>query len=281
MSSYVFENYQETCAVIRSRSQLQPKIGLILGSGLGDIADVMTDAVQIPYEDLPHFPTSGAPSHAGRLHLGHLFGVPTVIMQGRVHMYEGYSPQQVTFPIRIMKLLGIESLLITNAAGGINPAHEVGDLMVLDDHIDLGGMAGLDPTRGPHLPDLGPRFTPLNQAYHRPYIVKIQQVAKAQGVKLHKGVYSYQVGPSFESPAEIRMLKLMGADAVGMSTVPEVIVARNAGLKVLAISAITNLAIDDPDAEAITTEAEVWENVRHIIPRLRRLVEGFIQEFED
>ncbi|PCI31920.1 MAG: purine-nucleoside phosphorylase [Alphaproteobacteria bacterium] len=281
MTDYTLAHYQEACDAIEKLAQARPKIGLILGSGLGDLAELMVDAVRIPYDQIPHFPRSGAPSHAGILHVGTLFGQPAVIMQGRVHMYEGYDPQQVTFPVRVMKMLGIESLLITNAAGGINEAYVVGDLMVIDDHIDLAGMTGLDPTRGGHVPEMGPRFTPLNQAYHRDYIQKVQQLAVARGLTLHKGVYSFLVGPSFESPAEIRMLRQMGVDAVGMSTVPEVIVARNAGIKVLAISAITNVAIDDPDAEAITTEEEVWENVKQIIPRLKALVEDFMTDFKD
>ena len=281
MTDYTIAQYQEACDAIESQTQVRPKIGLILGSGLGDLADLMENAVRIPYDHIPHFPRSGAPSHAGILHVGTLFDQPAVIMQGRVHMYEGYDPQQVTFPVRVMKMLGIETLLITNAAGGINSDYAVGDLMVIDDHIDLAGMTGLDPTRGAHVPELGARFTPLNRAYHRDYIQKIQLLAAARGLTLHKGIYSFLVGPSFESPAEIRMLRQMGVDAVGMSTVPEVIVARNAGIKVLAISAITNMAIDDPDAEAITTEEEVWENVTQIIPRLKALVKDFMIDFED
>ncbi|WP_339860750.1 purine-nucleoside phosphorylase [Paremcibacter congregatus] len=281
MTDYSLAQYEETCAAIAGLTPLRPKVGLILGSGLGDIAALMSDAVAIPYDQLPHFPTSSAPGHVGCLHIGMLLGQPAVIMQGRVHMYEGYTPQQVTFPVRIMKMLGVEDLVITNAAGGINRDYAVGDLMVIDDHIDLAGMTGLDPTRGRHLPALGPRFTPLNQAYHRPHIIKIQQSAAAHDVRLHKGVYSFLVGPSFESPAEIRLLRQLGVDAVGMSTVPEVIVARNAGIRVVAVSAITNMAIDDPDAASITTEEEVWENVKQIIPRLRLLVQDFIRTLEE
>jgi len=272
--------YQEACDAIRKLCDIRPKIGLVLGSGLGDMAGLMTEAVAIPYADLPHFPTSTAPSHAGRLHMGYLFGQPAVIMQGRIHTYEGYSPQQATFPIRVMQMLGVESLILTNAAGGVNKSFRVGDLMVIDDHIDLAGMTGLDPTRGPQDPALGPRFTPLNQAYHRPFIEKAQKLAAARSVDLHRGVYSFLVGPSFETPAEIRMLGRLGVDAVGMSTVPEVIVARNAGIRVLAFSAITNLAIDDPAAAAITTEEEVWENIQLALPKMRGLLEDFVRTYE-
>jgi len=266
----------QAAAFIKQKITITPSVGAVLGSGLGVIAEEVEDAIIIPYADIPHFCVSGAPSHKGQLCIGMLSGVPVVLMQGRIHIYEGYSPQQVTFPIRVMKELGVETLIITNAAGGINKSYQVADLVLIEDHINLVGMAGLDPTRGPHMPQIGARFTPLNKAYEPEYINTAEQIAQAHQINIHRGVYAFVVGPCFETPAEIRFLSMIGADAVGMSTVPEVMAARNSGIKVLTISAITNMAIHDVNSANVTTEEEVWESVVDIVPKLSTVISGFL-----
>jgi purine-nucleoside phosphorylase len=267
----------EAAGFIRSRVELSPKVALILGSGLGDVVDALESSVAIPFSEVPHFPSAGAPSHKGLLHSGILAGVPVLVMQGRVHAYEGYSSADVAFPIRVMKELGIESLVTTNAAGGINQQFSVGDLMVLEDHINIPALAGMDPTRGEHIPELGPRFTPLNQAYDPAFREIFEKIAAEEEIPLHRGVYAHVVGPCFETPAEIRFLKTAGADAVGMSTIPEVMVARNVGIRVLAVSAITNLAIHDSHSASTTTEEDVWESIEIVMPRMSVLLEKFIR----
>lgn len=262
---------------IRRKTNITPRVGVILGSGLGRIAEAVAEPAIIPYADIPHFPIASAPSHKGQLCLGNLYGVPVVSMQGRIHLYEGYTPQQVTFPIRVMQSLGVETLLVTNAAGGINPSYQVGDLMLIEDHINLPGMSGLDPMRGPQVAELGSRFTSLNGAYDAAWLQTIEEIAATAQIAIRRGVYAFLVGPSFETAAEVRFLARMGADAVGMSTVPEVLVARNAGIRVLAISAITNMSIHETASVAQTTEAEVWENIEIAIPRLTALIAGFLK----
>ncbi|OFA29939.1 purine-nucleoside phosphorylase [Glaciecola punicea] len=266
----------EAQAYIQARTNIKPMCGLILGSGLGELADALDDFFYIEYKDIPHFPVSSAPSHKGRLCFGYLSGVPLVLMQGRVHTYEGYTPQDVAFPVYVMKQLGIKNLVLTNAAGGVNKSFKVGDIMVIKDHVNMPGMTGLDPTRGSHNADFGSRFTSLNNCYD----AELRQLIKAVAVKikmpLHEGVYSYLVGPSFETPAEIRFLNLLGVDATGMSTVPEVIAARNAGIKVLALSSITNMAVHNVEDTHITSEEEVWENVVAIVPKLKKLIETLL-----
>ncbi len=271
----------EAAEYIKQKITITPSVGAILGSGLGIIAEEVEEAIIIPYSDIPHFCVSGAPSHKGQLCIGKLSGVPVVLMQGRIHIYEGYTPQQVTFPIRVMKELGVETLIITNAAGGINKSYQVGDLVLIEDHINLVGMAGLDPTRGSHIPEIGPRFTPLNKAYEPSYLDTVEKIANKNQINIHRGVYSFVVGPCFETPAEIRFMSMIGADAVGMSTVPEVMVARNSDIQVLTISAITNMAIHDVDSENVTTEEEVWESVVSIIPKLSTLISGFLSTLKN
>jgi purine-nucleoside phosphorylase len=268
---------REAADFIRSHTSLSPKIALILGSGLGDVVDALASSEALPFSKVPYFPSAGAPSHKGLLHSGILAGVPVLVMQGRVHAYEGYSSADVAFPVRVMKELGIESLVTTNAAGGINPLFSVGDLMVLEDHINIPALAGMDPTRGEHIPELGPRFTPLNQAYDPAFRELFEQIAAQENIPLHRGVYAHVVGPCFETPAEIRFLQTVGADAVGMSTIPEVMVARNVGIRVLAVSAITNLAIHDSHSASTTTEEEVWESIDIVMPRMSVLLEQFVQ----
>ncbi len=262
---------------IRQQTKITPRVGVILGSGLGCIAEAMQKPTIISYGEIPQFPVSSAPSHKGQLCVGKLYGAPVVVMQGRIHLYEGYTPQQVTFPIRVMQALGVDTLLVTNAAGGINQSYQVGDLMLIEDHINLPGMSGLDPMRGPQAPDLGTRFTSLNGSYDAAYLQTIAALAEKEQFAVQRGVYAFLVGPSFETAAEIRFLSGIGADAVGMSTVPEVMVARNAGIRVLAISAITNMAIHESASVAQTTEQDVWENIEIAIPRLTALIAGFLK----
>jgi purine-nucleoside phosphorylase len=226
--------------VIRARAPgFQPKLGVILGSGLGGFADTLERATAIDYRELPDFPTSSVVGHAGRLVLGWRGAVPVVVMQGRVHFYEGYQPWQVAFPARVLCRLGIRHLTVTNAAGGINLAFRPGDLMAVTDHLNL---AGYNPLIGPNDERLGPRFPDMSHAYDPVYLGVLKAAAAAEGVDLKQGVYASLAGPSYETPAEIRMLRTLGADAVGMSTVPEVIVAVHMGVKVTGISCITNLA---------------------------------------
>ena len=255
---------------VQDRAGIVPEVALVLGSGLGPLADA-AEGVAVPYADIPGFPVSTAPGHASRLILGRLFGRACVVMQGRVHMYEGYSPQEVVFPIRVMAALGARTLVLTNAAGGMHPEDRVGNLVVIEDHLSLAIASGLDPLRGPNDPAAGPRFVSMNRAYD-PGLV-----ALAEGLGgLRRGTYAHVVGPSFEPPALIRLLKLAGCDLVGMSTVPEVIAARHLGLRVLAVSAVTNIAVDSVASPHVTTEAEVWEAARTVEPKLLALMRDLI-----
>ena len=266
----------ESIAAIRSVTDLVPEVGIVLGSGMADIADLLQDKVSIAYEDVPNLPRTTAPSHRGQLHIGKLEGVTCAIMQGRLHTYEGYQPQDVVYPIRMLHSLGASCLFITNAAGGVNKNYAVGDLVLVEDHINIAGMAGMDPTRGANIDSLGPRFTPLNQAYDPDYLSFLEATARDLHITAHRGVYGLACGPSFETPAEIRFLNLIGVDAVGMSTVPEVIAARHCGMRVAAVSAITNVAIHDTDSQLVTTEEEVYENAPLVLKNIGRLLQTFI-----
>lgn len=242
----LYNQIREAAAAIRSRTTLQPAVALILGSGLGELASDVRDATAIPYEEIPHFVRSTVPGHLGRLLLGTLENVPVVMMQGRFHLYEGYSPQVLTFPVRVMRMLGAHTLIVTNAAGGMNPAYSPGDFMLIRDHINLPGLAGINPLVGPNDERLGPRFPALANAYDADLRTLAQTVAAAQPeITLHEGIYAVVGGPSFETRAELRFLRAIGADAVGMSTVPEVIVARHMAMRVLGLSLITNKATGD------------------------------------
>lgn len=255
---------------LRARSGLVPEIALVLGSGLGPLADSVEGVVS-QFADIPGFPVSTAPGHAGRLILGRLFGRDCVVMQGRVHIYEGYSPAEVVFPVRVMAALGAKTLVLTNAAGGMHPDDRVGDLVVIEDHLSLAAAGGLDPLRGPNDPAIGPRFVSMNRAYD-PDLVALA----ARMGEIRRGTYAHVVGPSFEPPALIRLLKLAGCDLVGMSTVPEVIAARHLGMRVLAISAVTNIAVDSVADPHVTNEAEVWDAVKIAQPRLLDLLQDLI-----
>ncbi|MCC9076048.1 purine-nucleoside phosphorylase [Litorilinea aerophila] len=276
-TAFTLADYDRAADFIRQRSPHRPRLGLILGSGLSGLAEQVEEADILPYGEIPHFPQSTVAGHAGRLVLGKLAGMSVCVMQGRFHYYEGYSLQQVTLPVRVMARLGVETLIITNAAGGLNPAFAVGDLMLIEDHINFLGMAGHNPLRGPNLEAFGTRFPALNNAYSRSLRELAQAVAAERGLTLRRGVYVAVAGPNFETPAEIRFLRQAGGDAVGMSTVPEVIVAHHAGMRVLAISTITNLAIAEPDSDHAPTHEEVMDAGTIIVPRLTRLLLGILE----
>jgi purine-nucleoside phosphorylase len=270
-------HFEAAAATVRGRTGLQPKVGLILGSGLNPLADAVEDSVAIPYGEIPHFPVSTVEGHTGRLIVGRLEGQAAAVMQGRTHYYEGYSMAEITFPVRVMQTLGIETLIITNAAGGINPEFHAGDVMLITDHINLIGMGGLNPLRGPNLEKFGPRFPDMSQAYDIRLQALARQVAAKEDVPLREGVYVCLAGPSFETPADIRFLRLIGADAVGMSTVPETIVARHGGTQVLGLSGISNVAPVEGAPAAETTHEEVLEVGRVLVPRLAAIIRGVLK----
>lgn len=262
---------REAMEVFRSKTEKTPEIGLILGSGLGELADHINGPEIIPYHDLPHFPEPTVAGHKGRFVLGELEGKSVIAMQGRYHHYEGYSLQQVAFPVTVMKAAGIRTLIVTNAAGGINLNFTPGDLMLIRDHIN---MLGGSPLIGPNDDTSGPRFPDMSAAYSPSLIELAENVAKQSGIQVRKGVYLATSGPQYETPAEIRMMRTLGADAVGMSTVPEVIAAAHAGLNVLGISCITNMAsgiLDQP-----LSHHEVIETAERVKSHFTKLVEGVV-----
>lgn len=263
-------------AYIQKRAAQSPKIGLVLGSGLGVLAEQMTRAVKIPYRDIPSFPISTVPGHAGQLVLGKMGGNDVVTMQGRFHYYEGYALSEVTFPVRVMHELGVETVIVTNAAGGINESFESGDLMLIRDHINF---TFRNPLIGRNEPEWGARFPDMSEAYDRSLRKLAREVASEQGIRLQEGVYAGVTGPSYETPAEIRMLRTLGGDAVGMSTVPEVIVARHMGMRVLGISCITNMAAGVLDQPLSHEEVmETAERVRGTFMTLVTEIVGKIGE---
>jgi purine-nucleoside phosphorylase len=272
------QHFDEAVAAIQRAASLQPKIAIVLGSGLSALAEAVQQAAAIDFRAIPHFPVSTIPGHQGRLVLGELEGQPVAVMQGRTHYYEGYSAQQVTLPIRVLRQLGVGTIILTNAAGGLNKSFRTGDLMVIVDHINLVGMAGANPLRGPNDPDLGPRFLDMSTAYDRELRQLALNVAAAEGIPMHQGVYVGLAGPTFESPAEIRFLRLIGGDAVGMSTTPETVVARHAGLRVLGISGISNVAIDQVDSSSQASHEEVLEAGALLAPRMTAVVRGVLQQ---
>jgi purine-nucleoside phosphorylase len=265
---------EEAAAFIRSTTDIRPDIGLILGSGLGVLGDELEDAVTIPYEDIPHFPVSTVEGHAGELIIGTLQGRNVVLMKGRFHMYEGYEPERTALPVRVMKALGVKTLLVTNAAGGVNLDYKPGNLMLISDHINL---TGRNPLMGPNDNALGVRFPDMSEAYSRRLRTVAKETAAELGFSVQEGVYVGLLGPNYETPAEIRMLRTLGVDAVGMSTVSEVIVARHSGIEILGISCISNMAagiLDQPlsHQEVMETTELVKEQflslVLTIIPKM-------------
>jgi purine-nucleoside phosphorylase len=272
---YTLEQIDRIADIIRSRSTYHPRVGIILGSGLGALAANVELATIIPYNEIPDWPVSTVIGHQGHLVIGKLENKEVVVMQGRVHYYEGYSIAQVVLPVRILQRLGIEVLVVTNAAGAVNPNFEPGDLMLIKDHINMIGMAGLNPLRGPNLDKLGPRFPDMSQAYDRVLIDMTRKVAMEEKLKLQEGVYVSLAGPSFETPADLRFLRIIGADAVGMSTVPEVIAAHHGGTRVLGISGISNKA--NLDGDTITSHEEVLEAGQKLAPKLSTLIRGVLR----
>ncbi len=272
---FSIEQFDEIVAVIRSTTDIEPEYALILGSGLGSLADSVPDPSRIPYNRLPNWPVSTVEGHHGQLVLGKLEGRSVMVLQGRTHFYEGYSMAQVTLPVRVMQRMGIKTLVVTNAAGGVNPDFVPGDLMLITDHLNLVGMTGFNPLYGPNIDDLGPRFPDMSQAYDRNLGDLARKVAKSEGIGLREGVYAGLSGPSFETPADLRFLHAVGVDAVGMSTVPEVTVARHGGMRVLGISGISNKA--NLDGSTITTHEEVIEAGKVIAPKLEAIVRGVLR----
>jgi len=272
--TFTLQEIDLAAEAVRSRTTYQPRIGLILGSGLGGLADAVQEAEIIPYTDIPHWPISTVIGHAGKLVMGILEGMEVAVLQGRVHYYEGYSMAQVTLPVRVLQRIGINSLIVTNAAGAIHPDYQPGDLMLITDQLSLVAMTGLNPLRGPNLDEIGPRFPDMSRAYDHAYLAAARRVAGEQQILFREGVYACLSGPSFETPADLRFLKAIGADAVGMSTVPEVIVARHGDMRVLGISGISNKA--NLDGNTITTHEEVLEAGRAIVPKLTKLVRGVL-----
>lgn len=269
------EHIEEAVQVVKMRISQTPAVGMILGSGLGEFADSLKNAVVIPYQEIPNWPVSTVHGHSGRLVIGDLEGRMVLIMQGRAHYYEGYSISIIGLPVRVMKRLGIDTLIVTNAAGAVNPDFNPGDLMLITDHLNLIGMAGLNPLRGPNLDEFGPRFPDMSQAYDWDYLDLARQVGLESELELREGIYAGLAGPSFETPADLRFLQLIGVDAVGMSTVPEVTVARHSGMRVLGVSGISNKA--NLDGSTITTHEEVLAAGKILVPRMTRLVRGVLQ----
>jgi purine-nucleoside phosphorylase len=266
----------EACGVLRARFDHAPRVGIILGTGLGGLAAQIDHRQAIAYAEIPHFPVSTVESHAGQLVGGTLRGVPVVAMEGRFHFYEGYSMQEVTFPVRVMKALGVETLLITNAAGGMNPHFELADLVVISDHINL---MGDNPLRGRNDETLGPRFPDMAQPYDQRLVALARRGALALGIPCHPGIFVAVAGPNLETRAEYRMLRGMGADLVGMSTVPEVIVAVHAGMRVLGFSIVTDICL--PDALEPANIQKILEVAARGGERLARLIPYVIEHLDD
>ncbi len=267
------DRIKEAKQFIHSKSKIKPDIGIILGTGLGALAGEIESRTKLAYKDIPHFPVSTAPGHEGNLILGLLSGKRIAAMQGRFHFYEGYSLEEITFPIRVMREMGIELLIESNAAGGINPNFKAGDLMIITDHINL---TGNNPLIGPNDDRLGPRFPDMSEPYDQDLIELTQEIAIQEKIRIHRGVYVGVTGPNFETRAEYRFLRLIGADAVGMSTVPEVIVARHSGLRVLGISCITDECI--PDRLRAVDFKLVIRVAKEAEPRITRLVKRVVEK---
>lgn len=276
MNQFVtLEQIDRAVEAVRSRTSHRPRIGIVLGSGLNSLADSVQKADAIPFGDLPDWPRSTVHGHAGKLVVGELEGQSVMVMQGRVHFYEGYSISQVTLPTRVMARMGLEILIVTNAAGGVNPDFAPGDVMLITDHLNLMGMTGANPLMGPNIEELGPRFPDMSQAYDLQLMAQARKTAVESGITLREGVYCGLSGPSFEGPADLRFLRLAGTDAVGMSTVPEVIVARHGGMRVLGFSGISNKA--NLDGSTVTTHEEVIEAGKVITPKIEKIIRGVLR----
>jgi purine-nucleoside phosphorylase len=272
---YSLEQIDRIADYIRSKTSYHPQLGIVLGSGLGALAASVESATIIHSKEIPEWPVSTVEGHQGHLVLGRLEGKEVIVMQGRVHYYEGYSIHQVALPVRVLQRLGIEILIVTNAAGAVNPDFTPGELMLITDHINLIGMAGLNPLRGPNIDEIGTRFPDMSQAYDPGLMQLARKVATDENISVQEGVYICLAGPSFETPADLRFLRIIGADAVGMSTVPEVITARHGGTRVLGISGISNKA--NLDGETVTSHEEVLAAGEKIAPLLTTLIRGVLR----
>lgn len=266
----MLERIQETATFLKGKMHTSPETAIILGTGLGSLVNEITDKYEINYKDIPHFPLSTVEGHSGKLIFGKLGEKDIMAMQGRFHFYEGYSMQEVTFPVRVMRELGVRTLFVSNAAGGMNPAFSIGDLMIITDHINL---FPEHPLRGKNIP-YGPRFPDMSQAYDRELIRKADAIAQEKGIKVQHGVYLGTQGPTFETPAEYKMFHIMGADAVGMSTVPEVIVANHCGIKVFGVSVITDLGLEGQIVEV--SHEEVQKAADEAQPRMTEIMRELI-----
>jgi len=269
----MLQKIQETADFLKSKIKTNPKTGIILGTGLGNLVTQITETTEIPYETIPNFPVSTVEGHSGKLIVGLLGGVEVVAMQGRFHYYEGYDMKAVTFPVRVMKALGIENLLVSNASGGVHPDFEIGDLMIITDHLNL---FPEHPLRGKNFSELGPRFPDMSNAYSKELIVKAKNIAAKNNIKVVEGVYVGTTGPTFETPAEYKYFRTIGGDAVGMSTVPEVIVANHSGMKVFGMSIITDLGVPGKIVEV--THEEVQEIGNKVQPLMTLIMKELVKE---
>jgi purine-nucleoside phosphorylase len=272
---FSLEQIDEVVTALRARTSRQPSVAMILGSGLSELADSVSSPDVIPFGELPYFPVSTVTGHSGRLVIGEFEGRTVLVMQGRIHFYEGYTMAQVTLPIRVMQRLHIDTLIVTNAAGGVNPDFHAGDVMLITDHLNFLGMMGQNPLMGPNYDEIGPRFPDMSQAYDRGLSDRARGVAVNEHIALREGIYAGLSGPSFEGPADLRFLRLAGADAVGMSTVHEVVVARHGSMRVLGLSGISNMA--QPNGSSVTTHEEVMEAGKVIAPKIEKLIAGVLR----
>lgn len=274
----MFKRVSEAVEYIKEKIVALPEVGIVLGTGLGNLAADIEQAVIIPYEEIPYFPKSTVEGHAGQLIIGQLNGRQVVAMKGRFHFYEGYSLQEVVFPIRVMKFLGIQYLILSNASGGLNPAFSVGDMMFIEDHINMMNLMNENPLKGPHFEEFGSRFPDMNQPYHPDLLLKAEEIANRLGIKFQKGIYAGMTGPTFETRAEYKFVRYMGADAVGMSTVPETIAANQMKLPVFAVSVISDLGVEGKIVEI--THKEVIDAASLVEPVMTRLIKALLAEME-
>lgn len=272
MSEAIVEKVKETAAFLNAQYEGQPQIAIVLGSGLGNFAEKINVEKEVAYTDIPHFPVSTVKGHSGKLIFGELSGKKIVAMSGRFHFYEGYTPQEVVFPVRVFKALGVETLLLSNAAGGVNPAFNVGDIMIINDHISFGTP---NPLIGKNIDEWGTRFPDMSEPYKKHLVAKAKAIGAAGNIQLHEGVYFAVTGPTFETRAEYRLIQIVGADAVGMSTVQECIVANHMGMEVFAVSIITDLGIREE--ENVITHEEVLEAANAAEPKLAYLFTELIK----
>ncbi len=273
---FSIQQIDNVVATLASRTTQRPQVAIILGSGLNDLAESVTNPDIISFGELPNFPLSTVAGHAGRVVIGELENQSVFILQGRIHFYEGYSMAEVTLPIRVMQRFGVKILIVTNAAGGVNPGFVPGEVMLITDHLNFLGMMGFNPLIGPNYDEIGPRFPDMSQPYDRRLCDLARAVAKREKINLYEGVYAGLSGPSFEGPADLRFLRLAGADSVGMSTVHEVIVARHGGMRVLGFSGISNKA--NLDGSTVTTHEEVMTAGKVITPKIEKLIRGVLKD---